>query len=775
MSRKVILDKSIYLFIFLSNRTFEFIGGKVKKIILSLIFFMFAIVALRFETAMAFDITVYNQDNESNVVHRDGLPGIDFNRNQLIASIKAGYFNMPSDSTESEIGKCAIEPILRSVLKKHGIYYVKKVFTGFQVQDTMIVNGSDTTYVPNLSNVYLFYQNNGTDVVRAIEELYSLNATLYAEPNYIANRIDRTPCDEYWDYQWNLHTPDPLNGQFGIGAPTAWDGTFGSRQVKIAILDSGIDYLHPDLGGAQIGANPKIVGGYDFADNDNNPIDVQGHGTSCAGIVGAYTNELCSYIAGLAGGWDYDIGGEVGALLYAAKIFRNDNGPVGNDIFAEAIRRSASPNGFGCKILSNSWGVTGGQYYSEVLRSAINYAYSTGASFVASKGNEGSPQPHYPADYDETWITAVGGYGTDGLICRLTNCGYRSNRGLGIDIVAPGILLPALDLLPRYYRSDFGGTSGACPQVSGSIALIRSLVPNLRNEDTDWIIKFSAWDPPSGWDNQANTDGDEWTGDDYYGHGHLRISTAVERIYNPNIYSRFKFYSHSTSGNISQILVRSGVSWTFLGNRYIPEGTYNVDVYDVRVSVVYPESFERLPYVWGIGLNSLGLSGSGPNYQEGYCKVVPGSQTISGCILQTFVYYFPALNRWVPCNPYQVGLNYKLWGIKRLINPTNPGEGKLTSNLLPRSLLIKSAYPNPFNSSTVFELEIPSESDYSLTLYNLLGERVKTLISDKLKPGFYSVRWDGSDNAGKDLSSGVYFCALSGCGKSSVKAITIMH
>jgi thermitase len=642
--------------------------------------------------------------------------------------------------------------------------YVKQVFVGCQLGDTLRIIGKDTIYVPDLSQIYVLYQSQDGDELQAIEALYSLDATLYAEPNFI-RQLDRTPIDTYWDFQWNLKD-DSYNG---IGCQFAWDATTGSPVIKLAILDSGVNYNHADLGGPGF-PNLKVAGGWDYADNDNDPMDYcdqsghLGHGSQCAGVAGALTNNS-SFIAGIAGGW-HQSGSDVGNKIYALKIFHNDCAWGGDPAAANAIVNAADPNVFGCQILSNSWSGPG---YSETIRGAINFAYRTGASFVAAKGNEGTSDPRYPADYDNSWVTAVGAYGQNGNYCQIGNCGYASNYGGEIDIAAPGIDVPSTNRLAGI-DPGFNGTSASCPHVAGSIGLIRSKMSGLRNEDTEWIIKFSAADNYSGGDNNV------WTWNEHYGHGDLRISTAMARLGHPYVYTGYKMFAHTATGGFEA--GHSGLTgYWFYGAPL--HGHLYVYRYDVRVNVTYPELFDGLPFVWGVGFNTIGWSGSGANYQVGFCRVYPNSQTSTGCQLQTFVYdVYDELGRhigWYPCHVNEVSLRYKVWGTPHIINPNGPTEPKVDAANAAFKFDFSSIYPNPFNANVKINFTLPDNQYATIDIFNLLGQKVATLFDESASKGSHSVIWNGKDNNKKDVPSGVYFCKLKGNGKLITQKITLLR
>ena len=714
--------------------------------------------------------TIRGETGEVIEIPEPGEPGIDYVDSQFIASFLYGYLTLPEKETEAHIEECFVEEGLKEILKKHEVWWVKQVFTGAQPDDTIRVVYDDTCYVPDMSQIYLLLQEIGHDVIPAIEELCSHEATLYAEPNIFLTLHD-IPNDPEWDIQWNFK-----DDNIGISCPPAWDVETGSP-IRLAIIDTGVNYNHEDLGGPGF-PNSKIAGGYDYANDDNDPLDYYGsygHGSLCSGIAGAMTNNSI-FMAGIAGGWN-DGSNDIGAKLYAIKNFYDPGWYPGHNIAARGIWAAADPiNGFGCRILSNSWG---GEQYSETMRWAIRFAYGVGASFVASKGNIDSPgqqnNPAYPSDFEDySWITSVASYGQDGAYCDFSNCNYRSKYGYGTDISAPGSHVPSTDKLGGIY-DDFGGTSAACPHVAGSIALIRSLLENDQsfepgpyNEDTDWIIKYSADD--------SRSDDNVWTWDPNYGHGELRISTPIHRIESPVGQSLWDFYQfEATGGEIVDQYVFS--DWTFIGSPFWGSDYWGVR-YDVRVNVTYPIQFVETPFVWGLGQNTVGWSGAHPNYQVGFCRLVPNTQTITGCQLQTFVYevyddenYYG----WFPCEPNEVSLRYRLWGIKRDDTPHNNGGEKISEQTLPLEIYISGNYPNPFNSSTVIKFGIPEECRVSLAIYDLLGRSVINLIQDNLQSGHHVIQWNGKNKQGKDVPTGIYFYRFEGGGKIYSEKMTLIR
>lgn len=209
--------------------------------------------------------------------------------------------------------------------------------------------------------VYKGSQFNAIEIANSLAE----NGTvIYACPNFIRKiEIHKEPDDEYYSQQWVLPK---------IGTPLAWDYTTGSSNVKIAIIDGGVDLGHPDLQNA-------ITTGYDAVDNDNtpqcNPTD--GHGTCCAGIAAAVTNNN-EGIAGVAGGW----GVSGGCKILPIRISSFSSGWISDDEIKFCFNWATNQ---GAKIFSNSWGT--GYIPSAPIFEGIKYAINHNCLVFFASGN----------------------------------------------------------------------------------------------------------------------------------------------------------------------------------------------------------------------------------------------------------------------------------------------------------------------------------------------------------------------------------------------------
>jgi len=313
----------------------------------------------------------------------------------------------------------------------------------------------------------------------------------YAEPNYVRKASSTFPNDPNFSSQWALYNTGQEGGTPGahINAPGAWDVKTGSNATVVAVIDTGVDYNHPDLAGnmwRNLGEIPgngvdddgngyiDDVYGIDAYNHDSNPLDDFGHGTHCAGIVGARGNNS----VGVAGvNWNVSI---MALKFLDSWGYGYDSGAIECINYAMMMK---TLHGVNVRVLSNSWG---GADYGQALYDAIQTAGANNILFVASAGNNyGSNNdliPTYPASYDLLNIIAVAA--TD----HYDDLAYFSNIGpTSVDVGAPGDHV--LSTMPTYHvtLNDYGcamnydylsGTSMACPHVSGLAALLLALNPS---------------------------------------------------------------------------------------------------------------------------------------------------------------------------------------------------------------------------------------------------------------------------------------------------------
>ena len=328
--------------------------------------------------------------------------------------------------------------------------------------------------VNNVSLVLLSTIQSG-DLRSIAEELEKDPAVLYAEPDYIVFRTQATN-DPLLSKQWALPK---------IQASQAWEITKGSSNVNVAVIDTGIDYKHPDLEGniwknmGEIPNNGKDddgngyiddVYGWDFVNNDKDPMDGHGHGTHVAGTIAAATNNG-QKIAGVA--WNAKMAG---------LKFLSDSGSGSTSGAIDAVAYSSA---MGFKVSNNSWGGGG---YSRALKEVITEAGKNGQIFCAAAGNSGSnndSMPHYPSNYDCENIISVAASDRSDKLASFSCYGKNS-----VDLAAPGVSI--LSLLPDKKTASWSGTSMATPHVAGAATLFFAINPNATHTEVKNAIMSSV-------------------------------------------------------------------------------------------------------------------------------------------------------------------------------------------------------------------------------------------------------------------------------------------
>ncbi|MEP6912282.1 MAG: S8 family peptidase, partial [bacterium] len=314
-------------------------------------------------------------------------------------------------------------------------------------------------------------------------QLLQQPAVELAEPNFLI-KPDQTssgsgttlPNDAQFAEQWALRNTGQNGGQYGsdIGTATAWETTTGLQSTVIAVIDSGIDFTHPDLVNNQwtnpAGSPAGDLHGWDYISDNGLIKDEQGHGTAIAGIIAAQGNNATG-ISGVM--WR--------TSLMSLRVLDN----TGTGDVADAVEAMDYATAHGAQVINISWGTNG---ESLVLKDTIERAIRRGVVVVCSAGNGGQDvdtTPYYPAAYGLRDLVSVASTDNFDQLATWSNWG-QSN----VTVAAPGIDVLTTKMGGGYWNVT--GTSASAPLVSGVAGLIKSRQPSINTHKVAKAIADEA-------------------------------------------------------------------------------------------------------------------------------------------------------------------------------------------------------------------------------------------------------------------------------------------
>lgn len=312
------------------------------------------------------------------------------------------------------------------------------------------------------------------EIARRCDEILKKNQGLpiVCEANTLFDAVATTPNDPYYS---------ALYGLAKIQAPAAWDISTGSSGVMVAVIDTGVQYTHPDLSpniAVNTGETPNNgvdddrngyvddYYGYDFINYDGNPMDDHYHGTHCAGTIGAKGDNSVG-VVGVS--WR-------ASILPVKVLSASGSGSLAS--VAAGINYAVAR---GAKILSMS---LGGSSSSATLDNAISAARTSGVLIVAAAGNSGQNMdyyPSYPASSPSDNVLAIAATDSSDTPASWSNYGP-----LSVDVAAPGVSIYSTLLGSGY--DYLSGTSMATPHVAGMAAVLKAINPGLSYLEIKTII-----------------------------------------------------------------------------------------------------------------------------------------------------------------------------------------------------------------------------------------------------------------------------------------------
>ncbi|MBD3286693.1 S8 family serine peptidase [candidate division WOR-3 bacterium] len=757
-------------------------------------------------------------------------------------------------------------PSIDSLNEAYEVVRVERVFSKPSNMNSRISTIYDSL---GLGRIYLFVTAESIISSSLIEEYAADPGLVYAEFNYIYHTCEQncSPCiypdDRYFDLQWGFHSYTANLGwpDADKNAPEGWKVQPVDVGLIVGILDTGIDWQHPDLGPniwINWGEHPDNEEdndengfiddhrGIDFTISppgnplppppslplyDDDPMDDCGHGTHVAGIVGARFNN----VIGVAGQCSDT------TLLMPIKALNADGGSI--DWIVRGVDYAVSN---GASVINMS--LSGVE--SVTLHNAIISAYAAGCVLVAAMGNENTDEPSYPAAYPE--VIAVGatdfnderalGWGEDGT--------GGSNFGDHIDVVAPGDTI--LSTYPGKSYHWMSGTSMATPHVSGLAALMRAHDPSLTNNEIRAILHNTS-------DDEIGLLAEDESGfDDYYGHGRINDYSAlihvdtrsgfqrqddnpipliddvrISSIRNPGDYTIDERHGEweilgvrPPKGNNCNITLRDPdndllansemqedavdfiVMYTrpWLGEDYTAQvnyveensGKYALEWVKAFGYLIYDSETRSCPFQWqsahvaeicGIylpeGTHEIDLKvHSGefdpaiflfkpditPYYADRSSALAMADNHGSG-ESESFIYTVSESDAgWYALAICSNNGRHGLFDLP--CGPTGVTENP--TEVITACYLTQNT-PNPFTANTSIRYTLPHDNFVTLSIYDVSGQRVKTLVNDIKQAGEYNVQWDSRDEAGKEVPTGVYYYRLESVGYSDTKKMILIR
>ena len=379
------------------------------------------------------------------------------------------------ENVDIEVSGITDKSSLNQLNDRFGVKEIENIFNKSGKDAANLITGMVAQKSGSKSRTYKIKIEDDDDSFEALRE-YSKDPNVeYAEPNYLYY-VDAEANDPSYDVKWGLTN---------IKANSSWDITTGNQDIVIAIIDTGVDYDHEDLeanmqgnctGGcpnstgydvveinttAYQDAGFELIPEEDYTVNDNDPDDYNGHGSHCAGIAAAVSNNS---IGTTGTCWNCRI-----MPVRAGFSIRYDGGTYGlleNDDISEAIIYAADS---GADIISMSFGGS----YSSTIEDAIEYASNKSIILIAAAGNDGVNNTSYPAGYDK--VLSVAAHRSNDRPASFTN------YGSWVDVSAPGNSIYSTVSNNGYgYKS---GTSMAAPMVAGAAGILLSYNSSLNQTE----------------------------------------------------------------------------------------------------------------------------------------------------------------------------------------------------------------------------------------------------------------------------------------------------
>jgi len=610
--------------------------------------------------------------------------------NEILVLFKGDIFEIPTGKDSAYVSTIITTFDIKNFLMNAKVNIIIKALPKFNPADTVkMTEDGIIARLPDFSNLYRLVLPIGTNRDSVINELIKIPGVIHAESNQkVYYRITDVDDIYFLEHQWNLNDEGDT---IGINVRRAWDISRGSSAIKIGIIDTGVDSLHPDLKGRM-----TYNGEVPHLDPISHPDNF--HGTFVAGIVGAMTNNYM----GIAGVDWY-------AKLHSERIEGTLVSPA-----IEAIQDAVNQ---GCQIINISFVL---YEWSDLLYSTLVWAYQNNVLPVAAVAYDLSPIPGYPEKYGP-WVCNIAAT-TLGDKNEWNPYAPSSLELPWVDVAAPGGQQGTREkqIYSTYFDGHFygnftyrhrWGTSAAAPHVSGVAGLMLAVDPDLKNYELEWLMKLSARDVhPAGVDMLT-------------GYGIIEAYEAVRHLLLPFELSRgdveFTTYDPVYRNFTNPILPYD-----------LPSGYYKCKllVADIWLNFDYVEA----PWAF---LSMEGFSPDEPNDGTYWMRrdVNPHAAVLTTCFYYLYSRYqysqWIPVNKWVPVDPDMIPMQYTVIGRKQIYSPTN-----LVATPIPGGVAIELTWDDNSHNELQFIIERRVGSQ-AFAPYDSVSQDVTSYIDDNVTQG----------------------------------------